>query len=201
MNLNSLKMVHGIICIVGTDLGFGGYVYAEPGMYINVPLLDIESMHPRSAIVMNCFGEYTKNFEDILESRLGIKHDDIELVKTMLGGKLAKYLEDESQIGDLAYALKIAINSVYGMTSAKYENPFRDARNKNNIVALRGALFMRTLQDEVQSRGFVVAHIKTDSIKIPGATDELIEFCKDFAKKYGYTFAHEATYEKNMFSK
>lgn len=55
---------------------------------------------------------------------------------------------------------------------------------------------MRTLQDEVQKRGFVVAHIKTDSIKIPDATPEIIEFCMNFAKQYGYTFEHEATYER-----
>lgn len=55
---------------------------------------------------------------------------------------------------------------------------------------------MRTLQDEVQQRGFTVAHIKTDSIKIPEATPEIIDFCMNFAKKYGYTFEHEATYEK-----
>ena len=55
---------------------------------------------------------------------------------------------------------------------------------------------MRTLQDEVQQRGFTVAHIKTDSIKIPDATPEIINFCMDFAKKYGYTFEHEATYER-----
>ena len=28
------------------------------------------------------------------------------------------------------------------------------------------------------------------------ATPEIIDFCMDFAKKYGYTFEHEATYEK-----
>lgn len=55
---------------------------------------------------------------------------------------------------------------------------------------------MRTLQDEVQQRGFKVAHIKTDSIKIPDATPEIIAYCMDFAKKYGYTFEHEATYER-----
>ena len=55
---------------------------------------------------------------------------------------------------------------------------------------------MRALQDEVQQRGFKVAHIKTDSIKIPDATPEIIAYCMDFAKKYGYTFEHEATYER-----
>ncbi len=55
---------------------------------------------------------------------------------------------------------------------------------------------MRTLEDEVKARGFTVAHIKTDSIKIPNATPEIIQFCMDFAQKYGYTFEHEATYKK-----
>ena len=180
----------------GTDVGKGGYVYAEPGMYWNVALLDIASMHPNSAIAMNVFGEYTKHFKDILDARIAIKHKDYSTAKTLFGGKLAPYLEDESTAKDLAQALKIAINSVYGLTSANFDNPFRDIRNKNNIVALRGALFMRTLQDEVQSRGFTVCHIKTDSIKIPDATPEIIQFCMDFAKRYGYTFEHEATYEK-----
>ena len=180
----------------GVDLGKGGYVYAEPGMYRNVALLDVASLHPHSIAAMNCFGEYTQNFVDLMDARISIKHGDYDSVRHMFGGKLASYLEDESTAKDLAQALKIAINSVYGLTSANFDNPFRDIRNKNNIVALRGALFMKTLQDEVASRGFTVAHIKTDSIKIPDATPEIIEFCMDFAKKYGYEFEHEATYDR-----
>ena len=180
----------------GTDLGMGGYVYAEPGMYGNVALLDVASLHPHSIIAMNCFGEYTQHFKDILDARMHIKHGDFDSARKMLGGKLAPYLDDESTAKDLAQALKIAINSVYGLTSANFDNPFRDIRNKNNIVALRGALFMRTLQDEVQARGYTVAHIKTDSIKIPDATPEIIQFVMDFGKKYGYTFEHEATYDR-----
>ncbi len=179
-----------------TDLGFGGYVYAEPGMYSDVALLDVASLHPHSIIAMNCFGEYTKHFKDILDARMLIKHGDFDTARKIMGGKLAPYLDDESTAKDLAQALKIAINSVYGLTSANFDNPFRDIRNKNNIVALRGALFMRTLQDEVQQRGFTVAHIKTDSIKIPDATPEIIDFCMKFANQYGYTFEHEATYDR-----
>ena len=180
----------------GTDVGKGGYVYAEPGMYRNVALLDVASMHPNSAIAMNVFGEYTQHFKDILDARIAIKHKDYETAKKLFGGKLAPYLDDPTTAKDLAQALKIAINSVYGLTSANFDNPFRDIRNKNNIVALRGALFMRTLQDEVQKRGFTVAHIKTDSIKIPDATPEIIQFVMDFGKQYGYTFEHEATYDR-----
>ena len=180
----------------GTDVGMGGYIRSWPGIYGNVALLDISSLHPSSIRAMNCFGEYTKNFTDILDARIAIKHGDYESARNMLDGRLAKYLDDESQAKDLAQALKIAINSVYGLTAAKFDNPFRDIRNKNNIVALRGALFMRTLQDEVESRGFKIVAIKTDSIKIADATIEIINFCMDFAKKYGYTFEHEATYDR-----
>ena len=180
----------------GTDVGKGGYVYAEPGMYGNVALLDVASMHPHSVINLNAFGEYTQNFKDIVDARIAIKNKDFDKARQMFGGKLAPYLDDESAAKNLAQALKIAINSVYGLTSANFDNPFRDNRNKNNIVALRGALFMRTLQDEVQKRGFKVAHIKTDSIKIPDATPEIIQFVMDFAVQYGYRFEHEATYER-----
>ena len=55
---------------------------------------------------------------------------------------------------------------------------------------------MRTLQDEVEKRGFQIVAIKTDSIKIADATKEIIDFCMNFASNYGYTFEHEATYDK-----
>ena len=181
----------------GEEVGEGGYVYAEPGMYGNVALLDIASMHPSSIVAEELFGkEYTKRFKDILDARIAIKHKDFDKARQMLNGALAKYLDDENAAADLAQALKIAINSVYGLTSAKFDNPFRDIRNKDNIVAKRGALFMINLKNEVQKRGFVVAHVKTDSIKIPDATPEIIQFIMDYGEQYGYTFEHEATYDR-----
>ena len=181
----------------GVDLGFGGYIYSEPGIYVGgTALLDVASLHPHSIIALNLFGKYTEHFADLVNARIHIKHGDYDTVRHMFGGRLAKYLNDESTAKQLAQALKIAINSVYGLTSASFDNPFRDPRNKNNIVALRGALFMKTLQDEVTARGFRVFHVKTDSLKVANATPEIIQFCFDFAKKYGYTFEHEATYDR-----
>lgn len=181
----------------GEEVGEGGYVYAEPGMYGDIALLDIASMHPSSIIAEELFGpEYTKRFQEIKDARVEIKHKNFEKTRKMLNGALAKYLTDEGSADSLAQALKIAINSVYGLTSANFENPFRDNRNKDNIVAKRGALFMVNLKHEVQKRGFTVAHIKTDSIKIPDATPEIIQFVMDYGKMYGYVFEHEATYDR-----
>lgn len=192
---------NGVSIYRGEEVGEGGYVYAEPGTYGNVALLDIASMHPHSTIAEVLFGvRYTKAFRDIVEGRVSIKHKAWDEVNHMLDGKLTPYIQKvidgEMTAKDLANALKTAINSVYGLTSAKFDNAFRDIRNKDNIVAKRGALFMVDLKNEVQKRGFTVAHIKTDSIKIPDATPEIIKFVMDFGKRYGYTFEHEATYDR-----
>lgn len=196
----------------GEDPSEGGYVYEEPGIYLEVDsddpaydpsgkyggtvVLDVESMHPTSIINLNLFGPYTKNFADLVYARLAIKHGDYDKAKTMLGGKLAPYLGSKEDAKALSYALKIVINIVYGLTSARFANAFKDPRNVDNIVAKRGALFMIDLKEFVQSKGFSVAHIKTDSIKIPHATPEIVQAVYDFGKKYGYNFEHEATYSK-----
>ena len=186
----------GVNMYRGEDVGKGGYVYAEPGIHTDVALLDVASMHPTSIELLNLFGSYTERFSQLKQARIYIKHRDFDSAKMMLDGKLAPYLDDEEQADALAFALKIAINSVYGLTAASFINPFRDGRNINNIVALRGALFMVDLKHAVQEQGFTVAHIKTDSIKIPNATPKIIDFVMEFGKKYGYEFEHEATYKK-----
>ena len=181
-------------------VGEGGYVYSEPGIYENVTVLDVSSMHPTSIEQLNLFGVYTKNFSALKEARVAIKRKDYVTARSVLGGKLAKFLEGVEDFPEnaeaLSYALKIVINIVYGLTSARFDNPFRDIRNRDNIVAKRGALFMVDLKEAVQDRGFTVAHIKTDSIKIPNPSKEIIDFILDFGKSYGYDFDIEGVYEK-----
>lgn len=195
------KFDMGISTYCDEEVGEGGYVYAEPGMYLDVALLDIASMHPHSAIAECIFGpKFTKAFREIVEGRVSIKHEAWDEVNKMLDGKLTPYIQKvingELTSKELANALKTAINSVYGLTSARFANAFKDPRNVDNIVAKRGALFMIDLKNEVMKRGYVVAHIKTDSIKIPNASPEIIDFVMKFGRRYGYTFEHEATYGK-----
>lgn len=180
----------------GIDLGFGGYVYTEPGIYHNVALLDAASLHPTSIVVLNKLGKYTERYADLRRARVYIKHRDYESASKLFDGKLAKYLTDDKEADALSKAIKLPLNSFYGISSATFPNPARDSRDKNNIIALRGALFMKTLQDEVVKRGFQVVHIKTDSIKVPEATPEIVKFIQDFGKDYGYEMEHEATYDR-----
>lgn len=181
----------------GEDPGEGGYVYSKPGMYTNVALLDIASMHPTSIEQLNLFGDYTVNFSAIKQARIAIKHHDLDSARDLLGKSADNIiLNTDQDYKNLAQALKIVINSVYGLTSARFNNKFKDMRNKDNIVAKRGALFMIDLKHACMDMGWNVVHIKTDSIKIADATPEIIEFVTKFGHNYGYDFEHEATYSK-----
>jgi energy-coupling factor transporter ATP-binding protein EcfA2 len=195
------KFEMGKSSYLGEDPGEGGYVYAEPGIYEQVALLDVASMHPTTIEILNLFGdEYTARFAGLTEARMAIKRKDYAKARTLFDGRLAQFLEsaedDPSSAESLAYALKIAINIVYGLTSAKFSNPFNDNRNVDNIVAKRGALYMIGLKNILQKKGYTVAHIKTDSIKIPNADADIIDYIKTDGMLHGYDFEHEATYDK-----
>lgn len=181
------------------EIGEGGYVWANPGMYKNVKTLDVASMHPHSVIALNLFGDtYTKNFEDLVNLRVHVKHSDWSSAKKAFGGVLEKFIDDLIAAGEtnIASPLKIAINSVYGLTSAHFDNLFRDPRNSDNIVAKRGALFMCMLKHEVQKMGAEVVHIKTDSIKISNLTKKVEEYIIKRGREFGYEFEVESIYEK-----
>ena len=192
--IKNKKIVHNMYRDV--DLGMGGYIVGIPGIWRNVAVIDAASMHPSSIIAENKLGKYTQNYKDLKDARILIKHHNYEEAGKLFDGKFKKYLTSEEEADALSTALKLPLNSFYGVSFASFKNPAKDSRDENNIIALRGALFMKTLQDEVESRGFKVIAIRTDSIKIPDATESIIKFIQDFGKKYGYEMEHEATYDR-----
>lgn len=181
----------------GVITGEGGYAKGWPGAYFNVWCFDVAGMHPSSAFALNIFGDrYTKQYKKIYDLRICIKHGDLEKAKEIFDHKLDKYLDDPKLAKALSKALKIAINAVYGCTSAPYDNIFKDPRNIDNIVAKRGALFMLNLKEEIEKRGGQIVHIKTDSVKVVNPSKELADFIFEYGQKYGYTFEVEHVYER-----
>lgn len=181
---------------LGEEVGEGGRVYSVPGYYEWVWDGDVSSMHPHSIISEVLFGPvYTKIFADIVNARVAVKHRDFETAGSLLGGALKPFLSEE-YAKDLAQALKIVINSIYGLTKAGFINEFRDPRNEDNIVAKRGALFMTLLKREVERKGYLVSHIKTDSIKIPNADEYIKNFVVRFGREFGYEFETEGVFTK-----
>ena len=186
----------GVSTYRGEVVGEGGYVYSEEGMYGHTVCFDVEQMHPSSSSRIDYFGQYQEAYDEIRTVRNAIKHDNYQKAEEFMNGLLKPLLKDKSNSKTLSYALKIAINSVYGQTFAKYDNPFKDPRNIDNIIAKIGALFMINLKHEVQKRGYKVVHIKTDSIKIENPDEKIAEFINLYGELYGYKFEIEHDFEK-----
>lgn len=180
------------------EVNEGGKVSALHGVWYNVKTFDVTSMHPHTIAALNLFGDkYTKRFMELVHTRVDIKHGDEESARSRCDGMIGR-IQDKYNLSlkQLSKSLKVPINAVYGQTFAKYSNRFRDERNVDNVVAKRGALFMSTLKREVEAMGYTVAHVKTDSIKIPNADEKISEFIMNFGKKYGYEFEVESEYER-----
>lgn len=195
----------------GFEVGEGGFVWADPGVYYSAETQDIAGMHPSSAFALNIFGDrYTAQYKLIYDLRIFIKHKDIDGAQKMIHdvldatnkpaadalAKLVDEFRDKAKAKAASKALKIPINSVYGMTSAHFDNIFRDPRNIDNIVAKRGALFMINLKEELEKRGKHVIHIKTDSVKVEFMDDETRQFIFEYGQKYGYTFETEHVFDR-----
>lgn len=191
------KFENGVSTYKGYTVGEGGFVFAIPGMYENVKTFDVASMHPASAIALNYLGKYTQTYADIRQARIFIKHEDYDGARKLLDGVLGPFLDDpDLDPKALANALKTALNSLYGYTKMTTALDFVHPKNKDNIIAKRGALFMINLLGEVQERGGQVVHIKTDSIKVVEPTKELEEFIFSYGKEYGYDFEIESEYDR-----
>lgn len=201
------KFENGKSTYRGYEVGEGGRVYANHGIFVNVDDEDVSSMHPSSVREENLFGPYTERYNALVDIRLAIKHKDYDSVRKMFNGALAPYLTDDKSAKGLSAALKIVINSAYGLTSRKASDKssyrggiarFRDSRNVDNIVAKRGALFMTDLQWALETYfpDKTVVHIKTDSIKVADANPEIVNFIRKFGEAYGYTFEQEAFFKR-----
>ena len=189
-------MISGKSFYKGFDPGEGGFVFARPGMYYGLECYDSASHHPSTIIAENGFGPFTENFKMLLDIRLHIKHKDYDWVRGLYNGILSPYLTSDEDAKQLSQALKIAINSVYGLTAAHFDNKLHDPRNDDNWVAKRGALFMIDLMLEVEKQGYKVVHVKTDSIKIEKPDQKIFDFVYSFGKQHGYTFEVEHKFDR-----
>ena len=183
---------------MGEDPSEGGYVYAEPGMYSNVECFDVSGMHPASMVALNKFADNTTVFEKIRQARLAIKHQKYDEAIDLFP-QLAKHLNepvDPRKAKAINGALKLILNSTYGIGAATFPNPLKDPMDVDNIVAKRGSLFMITLKHAVQDKGYQVIHCKTDSIKVVNPDDEIRDYIFNFGKLYGYEFEIEHRYRK-----
>lgn len=86
-------------------------------------------MHPASIEQLNLFGdEYTERYSNIKKARVAIKHGEWDKADKLLDGKLKPNIDDLKSQGveidekQMAFQPRIPINSVYSMTSLRFDN-------------------------------------------------------------------------------
>lgn len=152
------------------EFGFGG-LHGAPihnkGKYRNVKLLDVASLYPNIAIILEVLGKHTKFYkEELVERRLEIKHKD-------------KVLSD---------ALKLVINSIYGLLRSDY------SLLKNEMGAVSICIFGQIVLYDLCKRlspTCEIVNINTDGVAFISKNDDYLNVWKQWEKDYGLTLELE----------
>ncbi|QSX34921.1 DNA polymerase II [Shewanella avicenniae] len=147
----------------------GGYVMDSiPGLYKDILVLDFKSLYPsiiRTFLVdpLGLVTGLTATNEDSVEGFLGAKFHRKGHILPELVGKLANAREEAKQQknGALSQAIKIIMNSLYGVLGSK-GCVFHDARLASSIT-MRGHQIMQQTKQWIEAKGFTVIYGDTDS--------------------------------------
>lgn len=180
-----------------TLINRGGENKCRPGYYENVVSLDVDSMYVTTFINTGYFGDFTDKIRKLRDVRLALKRKNLnDVFKTYK--EFGEFIVNEKIDFKLASdMLKLCLNSLYGLSSANFDNFMRLENNDTNLIANLGNIMMNELYRIcTEIKNWKVIHIKTDGIKIADCTDEMIQFCVNFAKMWGYNFTIDEKYNK-----
>lgn len=135
----------------------------KPKRYRNIKLADVGSMYPSIICALNALGDATSTYNGIRQERLRIKHQD-------------KTRSD---------ALKLIMNSVYGLFKSKYSALFNPRASAT--VCIYGQIALFTLSRWLDEQGYEVMNINTDGVAFVDNPD-LNESYKDICHKWEEEF-------------
>lgn len=129
----------------GVALTYAGKV--DKSMFRNVKLLDVGSMYPSIAILLNALDSHTKQYDKIRKERLAIKHKD-------------KVRAD---------SLKLILNSTYGLFKNQYSLLFDPLSSVS--VCVYGQMALYDLCKRLNQSGYRVININTDGVAFVNGND------------------------------
>lgn len=132
--------------------------------FSDVKLLDVTSLYPNIIIKLNALGEATKTYKGIVEERIKVKHTD-------------KVLSD---------ALKLVINSTYGLMKNEYSKLYNPKAAMS--VCVYGQIILFDLCRRLRDAGYTLININTDGVAFWGniPDEEFIEVQKEWENDYGF---------------
>lgn len=129
------------------EFGFGGLhgVNKNRQRFEDVKLLDVASMYPNIILNTQALGHGpTKIYKTIVEKRIAVKHTDDKLQK----------------------ALKLVINSCYGLLNNQYSLLYNPAASKT--VCIIGQIALYDLSKRLYESGCTLVNLNTDGVAFQG---------------------------------
>jgi len=146
--------------------GLHGVPTSKQKRFENVILLDVASLYPNIIMKLNALGQSTKTYQEIVERRLSVKHTD-------------KQLSD---------ALKLVINSCYGLLNNQYSTLYNPKAAKS--VCIYGQICLYDLCKRLAPTCKLV-NINTDGIAFTTNSDYYKKVWKEWEDDYGYTLEED----------
>lgn len=128
----------------------------------NVKLLDVTSLYPNILLKLQALGKATDKYRQIVNQRVQVKHSDPVL----------------------STALKLVINSTYGLMKNQYSKLFNPMAALS--VCIYGQIALFDLCTMLYNAGYTLININTDGVAFTGADGDFLEVQKEWEKKYGF---------------
>lgn len=132
---------------------------AKPLRTSNVKLADVSSMYPSLIKMLNGLGPSTELYDSIRQERLAIKHTDPVR----------------------AGALKLVLNSVYGLLKSPYSTIFNPMASAT--ICIYGQIALFWLCRELHKAGYKIINANTDGVAFiddPALHDAYKDICKEW---------------------
>lgn len=159
----------------GFVFGLGG-IHSHQGELVQKGVFDadVDSLHPSTMMAILALGSATDKFKKIVARRLEAKRTGNKAV---------------------ANALKIVINSIYGLCRSQNSGAFLYGETIGLDVCIAGELLIYWLAKEIQSVGGSLVQTNTDGIMYTAENDMIALACSmkifEVSSKTGYTFSSE----------
>ncbi len=147
--------------------GLHGVPIGNQKRFENVKLLDVASLYPNIIMKLNALGQATTTYKGIVERRLAVKHTDQELQK----------------------ALKLVINSCYGLLNNQYSILY------NPKAALSVCIFGQICLYDLCTRlapTCKLVNINTDGVAFTTTNDDYKKVWDEWEKDYGFTLEEDS---------
>lgn len=141
--------------------GFGGLhgVNNYRKTFHNVKLLDVASMYPNILLNINGLSDI-QTYKDIVEERIRIKHTNPVL----------------------STALKLVVNSTYGLLKNKYSKLFNPKISTS--VCIYGQIALYKLCEMLSDEGYTIVNANTDGVAFTGNTDNWKKVKEKWEKEF-----------------